>query len=99
MGELSIKVSIANRVYPLTIKREEEESIRKAAKLLNESIENLESNYAVRDKQDLLAMAALEYASQALSSSSELAVNEIQKEWSQELEVLDKKLGEYLKSV
>ena len=31
MDKLKIKVSIAGRVYPLTIKREEEENIRKAA--------------------------------------------------------------------
>lgn len=31
MGELSIKIKIANRVYPLTVNAEEEEGIRKAA--------------------------------------------------------------------
>lgn len=59
---LSIKVTIGNRVYPLTIQPEEEESIRKAAKLVNDNIKELESNYAVRDKQDLLAMTALYFA-------------------------------------
>lgn len=62
MKELSIKVTIGNRVYPLTIKPQEEESIRKAAKLVNENIKELESSYAVRDKQDLLAMTALYFA-------------------------------------
>lgn len=62
MKELSIKVTIGNRVYPLTIGSEEEESIRKAAKLVNENIKELENSYAVRDKQDLLAMTALYFA-------------------------------------
>ncbi len=62
MSELSIKVTLANRVYPLTIARGEEEYIRKAAKLVNENIKELELNYAVRDRQDLLAMTALFYA-------------------------------------
>ena len=66
MSELSVKVNIAGRVYPLTIKSEEEENVRKAAKMVNENIKNFEENYAVKDKQDLLAMTALEYASKVL---------------------------------
>lgn len=61
---LSIKVKIADREYPLTVKMEEEEGVRKAAKLINENIKNLVDNYSVRDKQDLLAMTALQYATQ-----------------------------------
>ena len=63
MGELSIKVKIANRVYPLTVKAAEEEGIRKAAELINHSISEFERLYAVKDKQDLLAMVALKIAS------------------------------------
>jgi cell division protein ZapA (FtsZ GTPase activity inhibitor) len=37
MGELSIKIKIANRVYPLTVDSSEEEGIRNAAeKLINQ---------------------------------------------------------------
>lgn len=61
MSELSIKINIANRVYPLTIKTEEEEGIRKSARMINERIRQYEQDYAVKDKQDLLAMCALEY--------------------------------------
>ncbi len=60
---LKIKVSIADRVYPLTIKRSEEESIRAAAKKIDGILKKYEENYAVRDKQDLLAMCALQIAS------------------------------------
>jgi len=60
MSELSIKVNIANRVYPLTVLREEEEEVRKAAAYINERIKVLESGFAVKDKLDLLAMLALE---------------------------------------
>ncbi|GAB4253701.1 MAG: hypothetical protein Kow0079_09510 [Vicingaceae bacterium] len=62
MDKLSIKIKIANRVYPLSIKPEEEEGIRKAANLINEMIHEFEMNYAVKDKQDLIAMAALKLA-------------------------------------
>jgi cell division protein ZapA (FtsZ GTPase activity inhibitor) len=64
MSELSIKVVIASRTYPLTIKREEEEGVRKAAKLINDKIKEYEENYFVRDKQDLLAMCALQLAAE-----------------------------------
>lgn len=60
---LKIKVSIADRVYPLTIKREEEEQIRAAAKKIDGILKKYEEGYAVRDKQDLLAMCALQLAS------------------------------------
>ncbi|NNE55667.1 MAG: cell division protein ZapA [Flavobacteriales bacterium] len=62
MSELSIKVKIAGRAYPLTIKREEEEAIRKAAKEVDKIIATFQENYAVSDKQDLLAMTALQLA-------------------------------------
>ena len=58
-----IKVNLADRVYPLTIRREEEENIRKAAKSIEDILKKYEDGYAVRDKQDLLAMCALQLAS------------------------------------
>lgn len=68
MGELSIKINIANRIYPLKINREEEESIRLAAKSINDILKDYEENYAVRDKQDLLAMCALKFATEAVKA-------------------------------
>ena len=62
MGEISIKINIADRVYPLRVDVAEEEVIRHAAKLINEKIKELQDNYAVRDKQDLLSMCVLQYA-------------------------------------
>ena len=62
MSSLSIKVTIAGRTYPLTIDRNEEEVIRKAAAEINKNIDSLKSNYAVKDVQDLLAMTALQFA-------------------------------------
>lgn len=64
MSELSIKVTIAGRTYPLTIERAEEEKIRKAVSRINENIKHLQDNYAVKDTQDLLAMTALQFSTQ-----------------------------------
>ncbi len=62
--QLKIKLSIANRVYPLTIDPSQEEGLRKAAKKIEAMIGQFEQNYSVRDKQDVLAMCALQFASQ-----------------------------------
>jgi len=61
--KLKIKLSIADRVYPLTIDPKQEEGLRKAAKNIDNLAKKFEQNYAVRDKQDVLAMCALQFAS------------------------------------
>ena len=49
MSELSIKVMIGGRSYPLTINRSEEEKIRKAVSEIDKNIKELKNNYAVID--------------------------------------------------
>ena len=66
---LKIKLSVADRVYPLTISPDKEEGLRKAAKKIEQMIQRFEQNYAVRDKQDVLAMCALQFASKLEISS------------------------------
>ena len=61
---LKIKLTIANRVYPLSVAPEQEASLRASAKKIEATIQQLEKNYAVRDKQDVLAMCSLQYAAQ-----------------------------------
>ncbi|NBC56936.1 MAG: cell division protein ZapA [Bacteroidetes bacterium] len=61
--QLKIKISIADRVYPMNVFPEQEESLRLAAQKINNVIKHFEENYAVRDKQDVLAMSALQFAS------------------------------------
>ena len=62
--KLKIKISIADRVYPLTVDPSQEEGLRSASKKIDTMIKQFEENYAVRDKQDVLAMCALQFASQ-----------------------------------
>ncbi|MFC5044980.1 cell division protein ZapA [Aquimarina hainanensis] len=62
--KLKIKLSVADRVYPLTISPDQEEGLRKAAKKIEAMIKQFEQSYAVRDKQDVLAMCALQFAAQ-----------------------------------
>jgi cell division protein ZapA len=63
--KLKIKISIADRVYPLTVELSQEEGLRSASKKIDVMIKQFEENYAVRDKQDVLAMCALQFASQS----------------------------------
>lgn len=59
MSELSIKIRIADRDYPMKVAPPEEERLRMAGKLLNERLKELRDKYSIQDKQNLLAMVAL----------------------------------------
>ena len=59
---LSIKINIANRTYPMTIHRNAEENIRKSVKKIEEWLKFYEKNYAIKDRQELLAICLIEVA-------------------------------------
>ena len=80
MSELSIKVSIGGRTYPLTIKRSEEEKIRKAASEIDKNLKELKNNYAVVDTQDLLAMTVLQYATESVNTNSSVEFDRLNDE-------------------
>lgn len=62
MEKISLKVIIAGRTYPLTIRKDEESAIVAASEKINSNIKKLQGSYAVKDMQDLLAMTALQLA-------------------------------------
>lgn len=64
--KLSIRVNVADRYYPLKVSRDEEEGIRKAARMINEKVLQYKQKYVDKDIQDFLAMAALQYVIQLL---------------------------------
>ena len=76
MDKLSIKLHIANRIYPMKIERKSEEFIRNSVKKIEERLKYYEENYAIKDKQDLLAMCLIEYASKFESVSNKKIVND-----------------------
>ncbi|MBU2018062.1 MAG: cell division protein ZapA [Bacteroidetes bacterium] len=65
MEKISLKVVVAGRSYPLTVSETEKERVLAAAEDINKSIHILKDNYAVKDMQDLLAMAALQMATKS----------------------------------
>jgi cell division protein ZapA len=78
----------------MVIKQEEEEGIRRAVKEINEKIKEYEQSYAVQDKQDLLAMCALQYATEAKSFEGKTIIDE--ENIGERLEKLDKYIAENL---
>jgi len=60
MDELSIKIKIADREYPMKVKRHEEERVRAAGKVINEKLKSYREQFGLDDKQDLLAMTAFD---------------------------------------
>lgn len=91
--KLSIRVNVADRYYPLKIDRNDEEKIRKAAKMINEKVLQYKQRYTDKDTQDFLAMAALQYVIQVIEKETNLDASPIV----EELKELNSELSEFLK--
>lgn len=91
--KLSIKVNVADRLYPLKIDSRDEEKIRKAAKTINDKVLQYKQKYTDKDVQDFLAMAALQFVTKVLEYESEKDTSELE----EGLKELDDELAEYLK--
>ena len=90
---LSIKVQIAERFYPLKIKRHDEEKIRKAARLINDKILQYKQRYTDKDTQDFMAMAALQFVINLIDCEQQQNVVSLE----EELGSLSSELDELLK--
>ena len=91
MSELSIKIRIAEREYPMRVKEEEEERLRIVGKLLNERLKFFKDQFGIQDKQDLLAMVAFETMVEKLKLEDEK--NQHLSKVGQQLNVLDELLS------
>ncbi|HBH24675.1 MAG TPA: cell division protein ZapA [Cytophagales bacterium] len=60
MKELSIKIKIADREYPMKVDANDEGLIRVAGKKINEKLKLYRDQFGIDDKQDLLAMVAFD---------------------------------------
>ncbi len=94
MGEISIKINIADRVYPLKINTEDEENVRRAAKLINDRIKEFQENYAVKDKQDLLSMCVLQIATENLKFDKKQV--SMDADLTKSIAAIDQRVSEYL---
>ena len=71
--KFSIRVNVADRYYPLKVERENEEKIRKAARMINEKVLQYKQRYTDKDVQDFLAMAALQFVIKLSEGEEELS--------------------------
>jgi len=85
MTELSIKIKIGNREYPMKVAASEEAKIREAGKKINDKLKSYQEQFGIEDKQDLLAMVAIDsYVekanhSEVRQSTDEVAMSQIDK--------------------
>ena len=87
-----IKITIAERQYPLTIHPSEEESMRIAVSKIREMVEFYKSKFKDRDVQDALSMSVLHFAVKMVK----LEQNKDFESLLEDLTVLDKQLDEYI---
>lgn len=90
--KFTINVSICDRNYPITINRNEEEKIRKAAKKINDTIAKYRQVYSNKDGQDFLAFVALQFATRVVESEEHYEVQPV----IEELGKLDEQLSALL---
>jgi cell division protein ZapA len=93
-GNLNIKVIIAGRPYKMSVRREKEEVVRKAAQRVNDTIKDFAHSFEYSDQQDLLAMIALQNAVSNLELKKEKDYTE--KEMEQKLLEIDEAISNQL---
>tara|TARA_B110000438_G_scaffold264573_1_gene277345 strand:- start:399 stop:698 length:300 start_codon:yes stop_codon:yes gene_type:complete len=76
MDKLNIKISLANRLYPMSINGSEERLIRISASKIEKILKTLKEKYSVKDYQDLLAMCALQFCVEIEKNKLSQAQNE-----------------------
>jgi cell division protein ZapA len=75
MGELSIKIRIADRDYPMRVSTDDQDKVRLAGKQLSDKIRTFKEQFGVEDKQDLLAMVAFDGAVEKVNASEQEIYN------------------------
>jgi cell division protein ZapA len=93
---ISIRITVADRPYPLRQPAAEEERIRAAAKRVNERVMQYQQRYVQQDAQDALAITALQYMMKIMDYEE---LTEVSSPIVQGIQQLDKRLGDYLRNI
>jgi cell division protein ZapA (FtsZ GTPase activity inhibitor) len=64
-------ITIAGRVYPLSVREEEVNVVREAAEIVNNKINEVRKTYDGKDNQDYLAMVLMNFAVELLNNQHE----------------------------
>ena len=89
-----IKITIAERQYPLTIHPSEEENMRIAVGRIRALVDSYKTKFRGRDIQDALSMSLLQFA----VKSVKLEQNKEFDNLVEDLKALDRQLDEYIAS-
>jgi cell division protein ZapA len=92
--KLSIRVNVADRYYPLKVERDNEERIRKAARMINEKVLQYKQRYSDKDVQDFLAMASLQYVIKLNEDEERLVTDKLPEALRELVKKIDDVLGE-----
>lgn len=95
MSELSIKIKIGDREYPMRVEAEEEQILRLAGRKINEKLKAYNSQFGIDDKQDLLAMVAFDAIVSKMRSES--GTSEFENQLNQKLADIDQLLTSQIK--
>jgi cell division protein ZapA len=93
--KISIKITVADRPYPLKRPATEEERIRAAAKRVNDKVMQYQQRYVQQDAQDALAITALQYMMKLMEYEETTDVSPVVLAARQ----LDEQLDDYLRSM
>ncbi|MBO5697803.1 MAG: cell division protein ZapA [Alistipes sp.] len=93
-GKIKINLSIAGRLYPMTVPAENEEVYREAAKRLNDKVMEY-SKIPKSDVSDRLALAAFYFSLIALSSERTTQLGDADIE---ELHAIEERIRNYIKA-
>lgn len=94
-NKLSIRINIAERYYPLKVNPDEEERIRKAAKLINEKLLVYKQAYSGKDTPDFIAMVTLHFATKYLEMTEKMDETPI----IDKVESLNEDISDFLKEL
>lgn len=72
MTEIAVNLTIAGRNYPLKVNAVDVDNLKEAEKMINDKINLYEKSFSVKDKQDLLAMCIINFASEITRKQSEI---------------------------
>jgi cell division protein ZapA len=72
MTEVTVNLNIAGRNYPLKVNKEDVAKLNEAERMINAKIDLYEKSFSVKDKQDLLAMCIINFATEITRNQSNI---------------------------
>lgn len=76
MTEVTVSLNIAGRSYPLKVNQHDVTKLNEAEKMINAKLDLYEKSFSVKDKQDLLAMCIINFATEITRKQDEIQAYE-----------------------